>query len=462
MTSRSTPPALWRQTTGRGVGVAVIDTGITGNLPDFQSSRWDSTSRVVASAVASTPTPHRRRHLRPRHRGRGPGRRQRPQPRLPATRSGTSTPAAPPTPTSISIKVANDDGQATTLDAHLRPAVRRRPQGRLQHPRHQHVVPARTDAESYKTDPLDAAAEQAWFDGITVVAAAGNRGTASDAVSYAPGNDPYVITVGAVDDQATATTPTTTVASWSSQGTTQDGFAKPDVVAPGRPHRRPRWRPNSDFASLCPTCVVGGSYFQVSGTSLAAPIVAGVAADLHRGASQLDPGHGQGRARQHRHTAAGRWRRDQRGAADWANGGQLTADQGLTPNTLIDPDTGGIDYNAASWSAGSWSTAADPLAASWSAASGAADCSPGIGADNVVAAVTAATAVAWTRPQPAGARLAGPRCGASDERDHPTKTKTFSQMRSKLPRLSARHGCRAVRSPSGCSAPDWWRAEPRC
>ena len=53
---------------------------------------------------------------------------------------------------------------------------------------------------SYKTDPLDAAVENAWFNGIVVVAAAGNRGSAPDAVSYAPGNDPYVITVGAVDD----------------------------------------------------------------------------------------------------------------------------------------------------------------------------------------------------------------------------------------------------------------------
>ena len=42
---------LWQRTTGSGVGVAVIDTGVTGNLPDFQSSRWNSTSRVVASAV---------------------------------------------------------------------------------------------------------------------------------------------------------------------------------------------------------------------------------------------------------------------------------------------------------------------------------------------------------------------------------------------------------------------------
>ena len=70
-------------------------------------------------------------------------------------------------------------------------------------------------------------------------------------------------------------------------------------------------------------------------------------------------------------------------AADWANGSQLTADQNLTPNTLIDPDTGAIDYNAASWSAGSWSTATDPLAASWSAASWSClNCSSDGGGDN--------------------------------------------------------------------------------
>ena len=56
-------------------------------------------------------------------------------------------------------------------------------------------------------------------------------------------------------------------------------------------------------------------------------------------------------------------------AAYWASGSQLTSDQNLPPNDLIDPDTGSIDYSAASWSAASWSTAADPLAASWSAAS---------------------------------------------------------------------------------------------
>src|SRR5918996_4944177 len=39
--------------TGRGVGVAVVDTGIAGNLPDFRVSGSDSRSRVIASAVTN-------------------------------------------------------------------------------------------------------------------------------------------------------------------------------------------------------------------------------------------------------------------------------------------------------------------------------------------------------------------------------------------------------------------------
>jgi serine protease AprX len=371
---------LWRHGAGRGVGVAVIDTGIAGDLPDFQSSRRNSTSRVIASAVidpnASTAADTY---------GHGTA--------VAGLIAGNSNDRAAgdplrdqyagsaPEANLISIKIANDDGQATTLDAlyGLQFAVDHKDDYNI---RVINMSFRSTDAESYRTDPLDAAAEQAWFDGITVVAAAGNMGTASDAVSYAPGNDPYVITVGGVDDQGTANNSDDVVASWSSQGTTQDGFAKPDVVAPGA-HIISTLAPNSDFATLCPTCVINGSYFQVSGTSLAAPIVAGVAADLiaaHPGwtpdmvkgalvntATQLPGGAQEVNAR----------------AADWADGAQLTSDQNLTPNTLIDPDTGSIDYNAASWSAGSWSTAADPLAASWSAASwSCVDCSAAGGSDD--------------------------------------------------------------------------------
>ena len=54
--------------------------------------------------------------------------------------------------------------------------------------------------QSYKTDPLDAAVEYAWQKGIVVVAASGNRGAVPDAVKYSPGNDPFVISVGGVDE----------------------------------------------------------------------------------------------------------------------------------------------------------------------------------------------------------------------------------------------------------------------
>ena len=42
----------WYRTTGRGVGVAVIDTGIAGDIPDFQTPGWNG-SRVIASAVTN-------------------------------------------------------------------------------------------------------------------------------------------------------------------------------------------------------------------------------------------------------------------------------------------------------------------------------------------------------------------------------------------------------------------------
>ena len=107
-----------------------------------------------------------------------------------------------------------------------------------------------TVAQSYRTDPLDAAAEAAWFSGIVVVAAAGNRGTAGDAVGYAPGNDPYVISVGAVDDRGTKDTKDDLIPTWSSRGVTQDGFAKPDIYAPGA-RIVSSLSPGSAFSRMC-------------------------------------------------------------------------------------------------------------------------------------------------------------------------------------------------------------------
>ncbi len=91
---------------------------------------------------------------------------------------------------------------------------------------------------TFRFDPLDQAVEKLWFGGVTVVAAAGNFGTGNGGVdmSMAPGNDPFVITVGAVDQHQTGDPSDDTIPSWSAYGYSADGFSKPDLVAPGRYH----------------------------------------------------------------------------------------------------------------------------------------------------------------------------------------------------------------------------------
>ena len=99
-------------------------------------------------------------------------------------------------------------------------------------------------------DPLNVAVEKLWHSGVVVVAAAGNYGTADAAsgVSYAPGSNPFVITVGASDIGGTARPRDDDRAPWSAYGRTPDGFWKPEICAPGRVHGRSdsrrarRWR----------------------------------------------------------------------------------------------------------------------------------------------------------------------------------------------------------------------------
>jgi serine protease AprX len=140
-------------------------------------------------------------------------------------------------------------------------------------------------AESYLTNPISAACEILWFNGITVVVSAGNNGTAS---LYPPANDPFVITVGAVDDKGTAALTDDVVASFSAYGTTSDGFAKPDLVAPGR-NIISVLSANSQFRNNRPNNVVGANYFRMSGTSAAAPMVTGAIALLLQDEPNLTP-----------------------------------------------------------------------------------------------------------------------------------------------------------------------------
>ena len=144
--------------------------------------------------------------------------------------------------------------------------------------------------ESYLTDPLTVAARRAVDAGIVVVAAAGNRGrTASGNAAYggiaSPGNAPWVLTVGAISENGTASRNDDAVAEFSSRGPSAlDLEVKPDVVAPGVAIESTT-EPSSALFNSHPGSRLWGAqasahepYLSLTGTSMAAPVVSGVVA----------------------------------------------------------------------------------------------------------------------------------------------------------------------------------------
>jgi serine protease AprX len=130
-------------------------------------------------------------------------------------------------------------------------------------------------------DPLNEAITKLWSAGVTVVAAAGNYGKdgVPSGVLYAPGNNPYVVTVGAVDIGGTAKTNDDDRAPWSAYGRTQDGFWKPEICAPGRMMVGPVPM-GSTLAVEKASKMKSPGYIELSGTSFATPVIAGIAAQI--------------------------------------------------------------------------------------------------------------------------------------------------------------------------------------
>jgi serine protease AprX len=145
-----------------------------------------------------------------------------------------------------------------------------------------------TDSKQpYSIDPLNYAVEQTWFSGIFVVVSAGNAGSLPGTITK-PGDDPYVLTVGAEDTGATSAKGDDLVAPFSSVGPTQDGLVKPDVVSPGISILSVR-DTGSLIDQLHPAAVYGTYYFKGTGTSQAAAIVSGVAALMFQANPTLTP-----------------------------------------------------------------------------------------------------------------------------------------------------------------------------
>jgi len=130
-------------------------------------------------------------------------------------------------------------------------------------------------------NPLDRAVEAAWRNDIVVVTSAGNTGPVNGTIT-SPGDDPLVITVGAVDDHGTADMADDTMADFSAVGpTTVDGWFKPDLVASGRSVVSLR-APGSTIDVANPSARIGTANFVGSGTSFSAAITSGAAARLRQ------------------------------------------------------------------------------------------------------------------------------------------------------------------------------------
>lgn len=129
----------------------------------------------------------------------------------------------------------------------------------------------------YWEDPLNQAVMKAWQAGIVVVASAGNNGPDPMTIGV-PGNVPYIITVGAMTDNYTASyLSDDKVAAFSAAGPTVEGFVKPEIVAPGG-HLSGLMAFDTQIVQEHPEFHDGGRYFQMSGTSQAAGVVSGVVA----------------------------------------------------------------------------------------------------------------------------------------------------------------------------------------
>lgn len=134
----------------------------------------------------------------------------------------------------------------------------------------------------YSIDPLCHAVEAAWRKGITVVAATGNAGyymTPSGPGLTSPARDPYVISVGATDTMKTLSTADDRVASFSSSGVAGTGGTKdPDLVAPGKSIISLAVPGSFIDQTYGAAGAVTGGFMRGSGTSQATAVMSGAAA----------------------------------------------------------------------------------------------------------------------------------------------------------------------------------------
>ncbi len=311
---------------GTGVGVALVDSGIT-NMPDLSSN-------PSAAAVPAGPAGPGFRVIYSQDfiggNGQdGYGHGEHVAGIVAANGSGSNCPSCfrklkgiAPNANLLNFRVLDATGQGTdsSVIAAIDQVISLKAKYNI---RVLNISLGRPVYESYTVDPLCQAVEAAWKAGIVVVVAAGNdgRNNSSDNNGYstinAPGNDPYVITVGAMKTNGTPERTDDTIASYSSKGPTLiDYVVKPDIVAPGNmvvsllapgpaitlgtyPSNQvangyfqstgPAPGPGPGPGAGGPQNGASNYYLQLSGTSMATPVVSAAAALLIQANPNLSP-----------------------------------------------------------------------------------------------------------------------------------------------------------------------------
>jgi len=277
---------------GSGVGVAVVDSGIAAwhdDLadPDHSSQRVDRFVDFVSSSPIPSDEYGHGTHVAGIIAGNG-------------FDSGGARSGIAPASRLIVLKVLDGSGQGriSNVIAALDYIVAHRAELNI---RVVNLSVATGVYESYDLDPLTQAAKRAVDAGIVVVAAAGNNGRNPEGQTRyggitAPGNAPWVLTVGASSHMGTVDRADDTIAAFSSRGPTAiDRAAKPDLVAPGVGIESLSV-PGSTLYNTRSAYLLSGTvstsyppYLSLSGTSMAAPVVTGTVALMLQANPALTP-----------------------------------------------------------------------------------------------------------------------------------------------------------------------------
>ncbi|HEX8556934.1 MAG TPA: S8 family serine peptidase [Pyrinomonadaceae bacterium] len=308
--------------TGKGVGIAILDSGVSTSHPDFQKNGKSRVAASVDFTGGGTAVSKKSIVLNDGllmgdgvdREGHGTG--------VAGVAAGNGAASAgygeslagiAPQASLLDLKVLDDHGVGTTSSVlgAVNWAIANQKRFNIRVMNLSLGAPVR---ESYHTDPLCKAVERAVLAGIVVVAAAGNDGRTDEIIGsnpdgtplyrpafggiHSPGNSPYAITVGASDTRGTAARSDDRMAQFSSKGPTAfDHLAKPELVAPGRGVVAAMSQESPNSAAQRPDRVaqptganaLRNAYYTYYGTSFAAPVVSGTVALMLEANRSLTP-----------------------------------------------------------------------------------------------------------------------------------------------------------------------------